>query len=151
MRPRSSHQSECEDEIDWDDPVIVLYSYNTRISPRQLDRSGQYRIHGLLLRSVRRHDVTLVDSTVFRSSPLAVPLNGPSHGSSRGIGISFNSRNQRWHRGRRMHSIAIPCPRAARNGHLGDPDACAGRPAGEPQLTRRLCPIPERSERLGTG
>ena len=65
-RPRSSHQSEYEDEIDWNDPEIVLYSYNPQIRPSQLDRSGQYRVHGIFLRSMRRHDVTLVESDVIR-------------------------------------------------------------------------------------
>lgn len=46
-RPRSSHRSEYEDEIDWDNPVIVLHSYNPRVSSRRLDPSGQYRVHGL--------------------------------------------------------------------------------------------------------
>jgi len=38
-RPRSSHRTEYENEIDWDDPVIVLHSYNPRVSPRRLDPS----------------------------------------------------------------------------------------------------------------
>lgn len=65
-RPRSSHRSEIEDEIDWDDPVIVLHSYNPRISPRRLDPSGQYRVHGIFLRSLRRHDASFVDSDKIR-------------------------------------------------------------------------------------
>jgi hypothetical protein len=64
--PPSSHQSDYEDEIDWDDPLFVLHSYNPRVSPRQLHPSGHYRVHGILLRSVRGHDVTLVDSDAIR-------------------------------------------------------------------------------------
>ncbi len=65
-RPRSVQQSEYGDEIDWNDQEIVLYSYNPQIRPSQLSRSGQYRVHGILLRSIRRHDVTLVESDVIR-------------------------------------------------------------------------------------
>ena len=65
-RPRSSYQSEYGDEIDWNDPEIVLYSYNPRVPPSRLDPSGQYRVHGILLRSMRRYDVTLVESEVIR-------------------------------------------------------------------------------------
>jgi hypothetical protein len=65
-RPRSSHRNEYEDEIDWDDPVIVLHSYNPHVSPRRLDPSGRYRVHGILRRSLRRHDATFVDSDMIR-------------------------------------------------------------------------------------
>jgi Peptidase S24-like len=65
-RPRSSYQSEYGDEIDWNDPEIVLSSYNPRVSPSRLDPSGQYRVHGIFLRSMRRYDVTLVESEVIR-------------------------------------------------------------------------------------
>src|SRR5712691_11695658 len=65
-RPRSSHRIEYENEIDWDDPVIVLHSYNPRVSPRRLDPSGQYRVHGIFLRSLRRHDASFVDSDWIR-------------------------------------------------------------------------------------
>ena len=60
-RPGSSHRSECEDEINWDDPAVVLYSSNPRVSPSRLHSSGQYRVHGRFLRSLRRHDVSFVD------------------------------------------------------------------------------------------
>jgi hypothetical protein len=65
-RPRSSHGSEYGDEIDWDDPEIVLYSYNPQILPSVLGRPGEYRVHGVFLRSIRRHEVTLVESDVIR-------------------------------------------------------------------------------------
>ena len=65
-QPRSFHQSEYGDEIDWNNPEIVLYSYNSRVPPSRLCPSGEYRVHGIFLRSMRRHDVTLVDSDVIR-------------------------------------------------------------------------------------
>jgi hypothetical protein len=65
-RPRSSRRSEYEDEIDWDDPVVVLHSYNPLVSPNRLDPSGQYRVHGIFLRSLRRHDASFVDSETIR-------------------------------------------------------------------------------------
>ena len=65
-RPRSPHRSEYEDEIDWEDEVIVLRSANLSVIPWRLDPSGRYRVHGLFLRSLRRHDVTLVDSNMIR-------------------------------------------------------------------------------------
>jgi hypothetical protein len=65
-RPRSSRRNEYEDEIDWDDPVFVLHSFNPRVSSSWLDPFGQYRVHGIFLRSVRRHDATFVDSEIIR-------------------------------------------------------------------------------------
>jgi hypothetical protein len=65
-RPRSSHAIEYADEIDWDNPEIVLYSYNPRVRPSQLSPSEQYRVHGIFLRSMRRQDVTLIESEVIR-------------------------------------------------------------------------------------
>ena len=61
-RPRFSQRDDCDNEIDWDDPVIVLYSYNPRVSLSRLDPSGQYRVHGIFLRVLRRHEVGFVDS-----------------------------------------------------------------------------------------
>jgi len=46
--------------------VIVLRSYNPRVSPLRLDPSGQYRVRGILLRSLRRHDTDFVDSDMIR-------------------------------------------------------------------------------------
>jgi hypothetical protein len=65
-RPRSSHRSAYGDEVDWDEPVIVLRSYNPRVSPLRMDPSGQYRVRGILLRSLRRHDTDFVDSDMIR-------------------------------------------------------------------------------------
>ena len=65
-QPRSSSQSEYGDEIDWNDPEIVLYSYNSRVPPSRLDPFGRYRVHGIFLRSMRLYDVTLVESDLIR-------------------------------------------------------------------------------------
>jgi hypothetical protein len=65
-RPRFSHQSEYRDEIDWNEPEIVLYSYNPRVPPSRLDPSGQYRVNGIFLRSMPRHEVILVESDLIR-------------------------------------------------------------------------------------
>jgi hypothetical protein len=48
-QPRSLQRNEYGEEIDWDDPVFVLHSYNPRIRPSWLNPSGQYRVHGILL------------------------------------------------------------------------------------------------------
>jgi hypothetical protein len=63
---RSSYENEYQDEIDWDDPVIVLHSYNPRIRPSQLDPSGQYRVRGIFLRVVPRDEAVFVDSNLIR-------------------------------------------------------------------------------------
>jgi SOS-response transcriptional repressor LexA len=65
-RPRLSRLNAYEDEIDWDDPVFVLRSYNPRVRPSELNPLGQYRVHGVLLRCVRRHDAKFVDSEMVR-------------------------------------------------------------------------------------
>jgi hypothetical protein len=65
-RPGSTRQSEYGDEIDWNDPEIVLRSYNPRVRQIQLDPKGRYRVHGIFLRSMPRQDVTLVESDVIR-------------------------------------------------------------------------------------
>jgi Peptidase S24-like len=59
---RSSSRNEFEEEIDWNDPVVVLRSHNRRVSPWQLDPSGRYRIRGVFLRSLCPKDVHLVES-----------------------------------------------------------------------------------------
>lgn len=45
-QPRSFTTNEFAEEIDWDDPVLVLRSHNRSVSLWQLDPSGQYRIRG---------------------------------------------------------------------------------------------------------
>ena len=65
-QPRSSRQNEYGDEIDWEDPEIVLYSSNKSISPWQLSATSQYLVHGLLLRTIAREEVILVDSDLIR-------------------------------------------------------------------------------------
>lgn len=61
-RHRSSRVDEFEQEIDWEEPVVTLRSHNRRINPWQLDRSGQYRIRGALLRWLHPEDIHLVES-----------------------------------------------------------------------------------------
>ena len=67
-QPRASHQNEFGEEIDGDNPVVVLYSYNPQIKPWQLHPAGQYRIRGVLLRSLRPEGVRLMDSDEIRPS-----------------------------------------------------------------------------------
>ena len=59
--PRSSSRNEFGEEIDWDNPVVTLHSYNPQIRAWQLDPSSRYKIRGALLRSLRRERVRLVD------------------------------------------------------------------------------------------
>jgi hypothetical protein len=68
-QPRSFTRNEFEEEIDSDNPVVKLYSYNTRIRPWQLVPSGQYKVRGILLRSLRPERVRLVDSDRIRPAP----------------------------------------------------------------------------------
>jgi len=65
-QPRSSTRNEFGEEIDGNNPLVVLYSYNPQVRPWQLDPSGRYRIRGVLLRSLRPEDVHLVDSDGIR-------------------------------------------------------------------------------------
>lgn len=65
-RPTGIERNEMGDEIDWEDPVIVLHSYNTRISPLDLDPTGRYRVHGRLLRCLPAHSAVFVDSETLR-------------------------------------------------------------------------------------
>jgi len=60
-QPRSFTTNEFAEEIDWDDPVLVLRSHNRSVSLWQLDPSGQYRIRGFLRRWLRPEDVHLVE------------------------------------------------------------------------------------------
>ena len=65
-QPRSFSRNDFGEEIDGDDPIVVLYSSNPQVRPWQLDPSGRYRIRGVLLRSLRPEDIQLVDSEGFR-------------------------------------------------------------------------------------
>jgi len=65
-RPRSSVRDEHGDERDWDNPLIVLRSYNLHVSPAQLDPTGQHRVHGIILRRLPRDEASLVDSALLR-------------------------------------------------------------------------------------
>ena len=63
---KRSQSAESENETDWDEPVITLLSANSNVSPAELDPSGQYRVHGIFLRSVRRDSAVLVNSATIR-------------------------------------------------------------------------------------
>jgi len=65
-RPRSYHQDEYADERDWDDQILVLRSYNPRVSAWSLDPSGRYRLHGVFKRSIPSHEARLIDSDEVR-------------------------------------------------------------------------------------
>ena len=65
--PTSPSQIEGQVPIYWNDPEIVLYSYNPRVKPYQLDPTGRYRVHGIHRRTIPAHEVTLVDSELIRS------------------------------------------------------------------------------------
>jgi hypothetical protein len=64
-KPLTLSRNERDDDINWDDPVIVLRSFNPRVSPWRL-APAKYRVHGVLLRCVRRHDAKFVDSDAVR-------------------------------------------------------------------------------------
>jgi hypothetical protein len=51
-KPLAFSRNECDDDINWDDPVIVLRSFNPRVSPWRL-APAKYRVYGVLLRCVR--------------------------------------------------------------------------------------------------
>lgn len=68
-RHRSSYRNEYQDEIDWDDPVVVLHSCNPRVGPWSLDPFGQYRVRGIFPRSLRRPDARMMDSDIIRRIP----------------------------------------------------------------------------------
>ena len=61
-QPRSFSLNEFGEELDWEDPVVVLRSHNRRVSPWQLNPSGRYKIRGVLLRWLHPEDVRLVES-----------------------------------------------------------------------------------------
>src|SRR5215472_4947250 len=56
-QPRSFTTNEFAEEIDWDDPVLVLRSHNRSVNLWPLDPSGHYRIRGFLRRWLRPEDV----------------------------------------------------------------------------------------------
>jgi hypothetical protein len=67
IEPPSSSRNEQGDEIDSGNPTVILRSYNQKVRPWSLDPSGQYRIRGVLRRSIRPDDVRLVDSEMLQA------------------------------------------------------------------------------------
>jgi len=66
--PESSGRNEFADQVDFEGPVITLRSYNRQVKPWLLDRSGRYRVHGVLLRSLRPEMVRLVDLELLQDA-----------------------------------------------------------------------------------
>lgn len=62
----SSGRNEFGDELDFENPSILLRCHNPQFRSWLLDPSGQYRVRGVLLRSLRRHRAHLVDSDMLR-------------------------------------------------------------------------------------
>jgi hypothetical protein len=67
IEPPSSSRNKQRDEIDSGNPTVILRSYNRKVRPWSLDPSGQYRIRGVLRRSIRPDDVRLVDSEMLQA------------------------------------------------------------------------------------
>jgi hypothetical protein len=65
-RLRSTGRTEFGDEIDLESPIVKLHSCNRQISPIELERSGQYKVRGIYLRSLLLHEVNFVESEVIR-------------------------------------------------------------------------------------
>jgi hypothetical protein len=64
---QSAHQNQDDEPISWNDPEVVLYSYNSCIYPYRLNSRGEYRVHGLFRRSLPFDEVIRVDSDFIRS------------------------------------------------------------------------------------
>lgn len=65
-RPRLTYNDPLGNEIDWDEPEIVLHSRNPKFPARDLDPTGQYRVHGIFLRNLPPDQTFLVDSDDVR-------------------------------------------------------------------------------------
>jgi Peptidase S24-like len=63
----SSSRNEFGDALDFENPTVILRSYNKEVNPWLLNPSGQYRIHGIYRRSIRAEDARLVDSEMLRA------------------------------------------------------------------------------------
>ena len=59
-KPRAYHRNTFGDDIDSDNPELVLYSYNGNFAPWALDPTGNYRVRGVLLRALPPDLVTIV-------------------------------------------------------------------------------------------
>lgn len=67
-KSRSSRRNEFEEELDFENPSVILRSHNPEFGPRVLDPSGRYHVRGVLLRSLPSDEVRLVDSSVLRET-----------------------------------------------------------------------------------
>jgi SOS-response transcriptional repressor LexA len=65
-QPSSSDRNEFGDELDFENPSILLRCHNPKFRSWLLDPSGQYRVRGVLLRSIRSEKAHLVDSDMLR-------------------------------------------------------------------------------------
>jgi SOS-response transcriptional repressor LexA len=78
-QPSSAGRNEFGDELDFENPSILLRCHNPQFRSWQLDPSGQYRVRGVLTRSVRREEAKLVDADTVRH--LGTPMKNDSPGS----------------------------------------------------------------------
>jgi hypothetical protein len=65
-QPSSSDRNELGDELEFENPSILLRSHSPQFRSWLLDPSGQYRVRGVLLRSIRPDRVHLVESNMLR-------------------------------------------------------------------------------------
>lgn len=65
-KPRALRIDEYDEEIDSDDPIIVLRSANPSVSPRRLEKSGEYRVRGVFFKAIPVEDVRFVESEWIR-------------------------------------------------------------------------------------
>jgi SOS-response transcriptional repressor LexA len=63
----SSGRNEFGDELDFENPSILLRCHNPQFRSWRLDPSGQYRVRGVLLRSLRPEKGHLLDSDMLRA------------------------------------------------------------------------------------
>ena len=57
---RSFVRNTIGDEIDWNEPLVELVSFNSQISPLQLDPAGRYRALGKFIRKIES-DIVDID------------------------------------------------------------------------------------------
>jgi hypothetical protein len=91
-RPRISIVNDLGDELDSDDPILVVRSANPTFQASQLDPRGQYRIRGIVLRSLWPEDYRLIDAATLPCrkpmirSTLGARLKLPAAAPAAGLG-----------------------------------------------------------------
>src|ERR1022692_1336249 len=90
--PSSSGRNEFGDELDFENPSIMLRCHNPQFRFWLLDPSGQYRVRGVLLRSLRPEEVRLVvlvqpEMERGRSPLVSIPPFGRRFSKHRGLPI----------------------------------------------------------------